>query len=153
MSHNFNIRFRDTSGLGKACAKALEWRTDNSISMHMISCNEQMVNIFLKMSSLETRVGFTDMTLKQNDCHHYGRALIYHTPKNHYKCTPKWKQWGYSSFIITILIIMSSFQCVRELFFLFYWFGLWNYWHCGHSWPIVPALGDDEDDCGDADGM
>jgi hypothetical protein len=24
MSHNFNIRFRDTSGLGKACAKALE---------------------------------------------------------------------------------------------------------------------------------
>jgi hypothetical protein len=28
-----------------------------------------------------------------------------------------------------------------------------GYWHCGHSWPIVPASGDSEDDCGEADGM
>jgi hypothetical protein len=28
--------------------------------------------------------------------------------------------------------------------------GLWGYWHCGHSWPIVPASGDSEDDCGEA---
>jgi hypothetical protein len=32
-------------------------------------------------------------------------------------------------------------------------FGLWGYWHCGHSWPIVPTSGDSEDDCGEADGM
>jgi hypothetical protein len=32
-------------------------------------------------------------------------------------------------------------------------FGLWGYWHHGHSWPIVPASGDSEDDCGEADGM
>jgi hypothetical protein len=32
-------------------------------------------------------------------------------------------------------------------------FFLWGYWHCGHSWPIVPASGDSEDDCGEADGM
>jgi hypothetical protein len=25
--------------------------------------------------------------------------------------------------------------------------------HCGHSWPIVSASGDSEDDCGQADGM
>jgi hypothetical protein len=31
--------------------------------------------------------------------------------------------------------------------------GLLGYWHCGHSWPIVPASGDSEDDCGEADGM
>jgi hypothetical protein len=31
-------------------------------------------------------------------------------------------------------------------------FGLWGYWHCGHSWPSVPASGDSEDDCGEADG-
>jgi hypothetical protein len=31
--------------------------------------------------------------------------------------------------------------------------GLWGYWHCGHSWPIVPASGDSEDDCGEGDGM
>jgi hypothetical protein len=31
--------------------------------------------------------------------------------------------------------------------------GLWGYWHCGHSWPVVPASGDSEDDCGEADGM
>jgi hypothetical protein len=28
-----------------------------------------------------------------------------------------------------------------------------DYWHCGHSWPIVPASGDSEDDCGEVDGM
>jgi hypothetical protein len=32
-------------------------------------------------------------------------------------------------------------------------FSLRGYWHCGHSWPIVSASGDSEDDCGEADGM
>jgi hypothetical protein len=32
-------------------------------------------------------------------------------------------------------------------------FGLWGYWHCGHSWRILPASSDSEDDCGEADGM
>jgi hypothetical protein len=32
-------------------------------------------------------------------------------------------------------------------------FCLWGYWHCGHSWPIEPASGESEDDCGEADGM
>jgi hypothetical protein len=35
----------------------------------------------------------------------------------------------------------------------FFYFGLLGYRHCGHSWPIVPASGDSEDDCGEADGM
>jgi hypothetical protein len=35
----------------------------------------------------------------------------------------------------------------------FFLFGLWGYWHCGHCSPIVPASGDSEDDCGEADGM
>jgi hypothetical protein len=30
---------------------------------------------------------------------------------------------------------------------------LWGYWHCGHSWPIVPSSNDSEDDCGEADRM
>jgi hypothetical protein len=34
-----------------------------------------------------------------------------------------------------------------------FFFGLWGYWHCGHSWPIVPASGDSEDDCGEAERM
>jgi hypothetical protein len=38
-------------------------------------------------------------------------------------------------------------------YLFFYLFGFWGYWHCGHSWPIVPASGDSEDDCGEADGM
>jgi hypothetical protein len=37
--------------------------------------------------------------------------------------------------------------------FVFFLFGLLGYWHCGHSWPIVPASGDSEDDCAEADGM
>jgi hypothetical protein len=36
---------------------------------------------------------------------------------------------------------------------VFFLFGLWGYWHCGHSCPIVPASGDSEDDFGKADGM
>jgi hypothetical protein len=41
----------------------------------------------------------------------------------------------------------------EDLLLLLLLFGLWGYWHCGHSWPIVPASGDSEDDCGEADGM
>jgi hypothetical protein len=37
--------------------------------------------------------------------------------------------------------------------FFFFYSGLSGYWHCGHSWPIVPASGDSEYDCGEADGM
>jgi hypothetical protein len=35
----------------------------------------------------------------------------------------------------------------------FFVFDLWGYWPCGHSWPIVPASGDNEAHCGEADGM
>jgi hypothetical protein len=35
----------------------------------------------------------------------------------------------------------------------FFLFGLWDYRHCGQSWPIVPASGDNEDDCGEDDRM
>jgi hypothetical protein len=47
----------------------------------------------------------------------------------------------------------SEVRCREVLFYLFiYLFGLWDYRHCGHSWPIVPASGDNEDDCGEHDG-
>jgi hypothetical protein len=36
---------------------------------------------------------------------------------------------------------------------MFFLSALWGYWHCGHSWPIMPASGDSADDCGEADGM
>jgi hypothetical protein len=51
--------------------------------------------------------------------------------------------------------IPSLVSSIFKLFFIisFYLFGLWGYWHCGHSWPIVPPSGDSEDDCGEADGM
>jgi hypothetical protein len=39
------------------------------------------------------------------------------------------------------------------IFFFFFFLVLWGYWHCGHSWPIVPTSGDSEDDCGEADGI
>jgi hypothetical protein len=41
----------------------------------------------------------------------------------------------------------------QDMSYSYLLFGLWGYWHCGHSWPIVPALGNSEDDCGEADGM
>jgi hypothetical protein len=45
------------------------------------------------------------------------------------------------------------FVNVVSKYFKVFLFGLWGYWHCGHSWPIVPASGGSEDDCGEADGM
>jgi hypothetical protein len=42
---------------------------------------------------------------------------------------------------------------VKSPAFFFLILVLWGYWHCGHSWPIVPASADSEDDCGEADGM
>jgi hypothetical protein len=52
-------------------------------------------------------------------------------------------------------------NATEDFFFLVSWgsdlfflnSGLWGYWHYGYSWPIVPASGDSEDDCGEADGM
>jgi hypothetical protein len=57
------------------------------------------------------------------------------------------------------LLFFKHFTCLiaRKFFFFtiasFFLFGLRGYWHCGHSWPIVPASGDSEDDYGEADGM
>jgi hypothetical protein len=47
----------------------------------------------------------------------------------------------------------SSQEIAKDFFFYFLLFGLCGYWHCGHSWPIVSASGDTEDDCGEADEM
>jgi hypothetical protein len=47
--------------------------------------------------------------------------------------------------------ILKHSQIIYYIYYLL--FGLRGYRHCGHSWPIVPASGDNEDDCGEADGM
>jgi hypothetical protein len=28
----------------------------------------------------------------------------------------------------------------QDIFYFFLLFGLCGYWHCGHSWPIVPVI-------------
>jgi hypothetical protein len=40
-----------------------------------------------------------------------------------------------------------------DYYYLFLLFGLWGYCDGGDSWPIVPSLGDNENDYGEADGM
>jgi hypothetical protein len=50
--------------------------------------------------------------------------------------------------------IETTYQIFIACFFyrgFFFW--TMRLWHCGHSWPIVPASGDNEDDCGEHDGM
>jgi hypothetical protein len=55
-------------------------------------------------------------------------------------------------FVHTVFLCVSyDTQKQRQFFFLL--FGLWDYRHYGHSWPIVPASGDNEDDYGEHDGM
>jgi hypothetical protein len=46
--------------------------------------------------------------------------------------------------------------CVGTIIYYYYYYYYYYYLVCeaiGHSWPNVPALGDSEDDCGEADGM
>jgi hypothetical protein len=54
------------------------------------------------------------------------------------------------TFMYIFLIYAVDFGYCDHSFFNY---GLRGYWHCGHSWPIVPASGDSEDDYGEADGM
>jgi hypothetical protein len=54
----------------------------------------------------------------------------------------------------TYVSYSRQFDTLVSIFYFFlFLFGLWDYRHCGHSWPIVPASGDNEDDCGEHDGM
>jgi hypothetical protein len=46
---------------------------------------------------------------------------------------------------------VDNLSCITFVSYFFF-FNL-DYGHCGHSWPIVPASGDNEDDCGEHDGM
>jgi hypothetical protein len=54
---------------------------------------------------------------------------------------------------MTIQVVPTVVLELCPVFFLLLLFGLRGYWHCGHSWPTVPASGDNEDDCGETDGM
>jgi hypothetical protein len=56
-------------------------------------------------------------------------------------------------FLILVYFLPTLMSRKEVAWFFFLLFGLWGYWHCGHSWPIVPASGDNEDDYGEADGM
>jgi hypothetical protein len=42
----------------------------------------------------------------------------------------------------------KSKDLINKHCLVFFLFGLLGYWHCGHSWPIVQASRDSEDDCG-----
>jgi hypothetical protein len=56
-------------------------------------------------------------------------------------------------FSFTILEFSWVQMVIVVMPILLLFFFLWGYWHCGHSWPIMPASDDSEDDCGKADGM
>jgi hypothetical protein len=64
-------------------------------------------------------------------------------------CVPKYagNSTATDDVLTTVSVVSHSKQTI------FFLFGLWGYWPWGHSWPIVPASGDSEDDCGEADGM
>jgi hypothetical protein len=55
-----------------------------------------------------------------------------------------------SAVVLWIFVYLERDLSTYSSIYLF--FGLWGYWHCGHSWPIAPASGDSEDDCGEVDG-
>jgi hypothetical protein len=93
---------------------------------------------------------------------------FYPTPSLKVKSIGRGNYWGSLMRVLTYLINYLSvfFFCICQIlekkweynetvffFFYFFLFGLWDYRHCGHFWPIVPASGDNEDDCGEHDGM
>jgi hypothetical protein len=50
------------------------------------------------------------------------------------------KKCKYTCVLFRTVSEIELFHCT-----VFFLFGLWGYWHGGHSWPIVPASGDSED--------
>jgi hypothetical protein len=60
--------------------------------------------------------------------------------------------WNYF-LIVWYSSILHTLILSKIIIIIILLFDLWGYWHCGHSWPIVPASGDSEDDCGEADGI
>jgi hypothetical protein len=84
------------------------------------------------------------------------RDRSFHTP---YTAEPLWPDSSLKVCKNCWFLTLTSYSTLYTLknilyIFIYLWlFGLWGYWHCGHSWPNVPASGDSEDDCGEADGM
>jgi hypothetical protein len=79
--------------------------------------------------------GQTAVTHSNITCYSHSRGIIHSIPNG------VWLEWQG---------VHSTTKIYSPFFFNS---GLWGYWHCGHSWPIVPASDDSEDDCGEADGM
>jgi hypothetical protein len=52
-------------------------------------------------------------------------------------------QWRHT---ISICKVYQFTELLTSSYFIIFLllFGLWGYWHCGHSWAIVPASGDSE---------
>jgi hypothetical protein len=71
----------------------------------------------------------------------------------------KWQSRLWLTFLPRAYIknLAANLMCIRigliQPYIFFLNSGLWGYWHCGHSWPIVSDSGNSEDDCGEADGM
>jgi hypothetical protein len=45
----------------------------------------------------------------------------------------------------TLTVILLSMRIRNTSSRAFFLFGLWGYWHCGHSWPMVPASGNSDE--------
>jgi hypothetical protein len=75
------------------------------------------------------------------------------TPASLDGCGGPW--WDISTRALNLMedVLSAYYKCTLSAVTRFFLFELWDYRHCGHSWPIVPASGDNEDDCGEHDGM
>jgi hypothetical protein len=89
---------------------------------------KMLVKIHLSLKHVSTSLDHLQVTLFS----FYVRDVLYCTRRRSYK-----------------YVVIYYFYFLMSFFL----FGLWDYRHCGHSWPIVPASGDNEDDCGEHDGM
>jgi hypothetical protein len=86
MSHSFNSRFRNASGLSHICANS--W-----LMISKIASKEQMTKMFWLMSLLVASRGFTVMMLKLNNNNpHSGKVLLRVAPRKHDRCSHEWKQ-------------------------------------------------------------
>jgi hypothetical protein len=114
-------------------AVARQWcdkRMSAATSKHATA--EELVEMMFSMQSVlsedkQGKLVSCQPVASQQECEHENRAI----------------------FNVTICYQATTTEDTEDFFL----FGLLDYWHCGHSWPIVPASGDSEDDCGEAAGM
>jgi hypothetical protein len=139
------------------CSDSRQWARCSSALTAVSSLNIAFLTILKLLAYLWRKMSHTDLchgSLRNNRKPPEGSLLLV-------KSIVRWSQtktWAESKSMkpwerkelqrceVGILWTNVTVLDRQHIIIILFLFGLWGYWHCGHSWPIVPASGDSEED-------